>query len=106
MLLPKEVNIVNGQLHGFRDASEATYAGVVFLKGVENHSHVQVSLVMAKTKVAPIKRLTIQCLELCGAVVLTKLLSHVGSILGISPEQTYAWTDSLVILAWLKGNPH
>ena len=96
---PKEANIVNTQLHGFSDASEDAYAGVVYLKGIDDHGNIHVSLVVAKTKVAPIKRLTILCLELCGAMVLAKLLSHVRSILGVSPEQTYAWTNSLVVLA-------
>ena len=39
-------------------------------------------------------------------MVLARLLSHVRSVLGISPEQTYAWTDNLVVLAWLKSNLH
>ena len=69
------------------------------MKGVDDNGRIHVRLVMAKTKVAPIKRLTIPCLELCGAVVLARLFRHVGSILGISAEQTYAWTDSLVVLA-------
>ena len=62
--LPNEVKIVSIQLHGFRDASEAAYAGVVYLKAVDDNGHIHVSLVMAKTKVAPIKRLTIPRLEL------------------------------------------
>ena len=66
---PKEVHIVNIQLHSFSDTTEAAYAGVVYLKGVDDSCHIHVSLVMAKTKVGLIKRLTIPRSELCGAVV-------------------------------------
>ena len=85
---PKVVNIVNIQLHGFSNASVAAYAGVVDFNGIDDNGHIHVSLVIAETKVAPIKPLTIPRLELCGAVVLAKLVSHVASILVIPAEQT------------------
>ena len=55
------------ELHGFSDASEHAYAGIVYLRVFDSDGNVHVSLVMSKTKVAPIKCLTIPCLELCGA---------------------------------------
>ena len=52
------------QLHRFYDASENTFASVVYLRMTDSKGKVHVSLVLAKTKVAPIKRLTILRLEL------------------------------------------
>ena len=60
---------------------------------------------MAKTKVAPIKRLTMPRFELCGAVIVAKLLSHTAIILDVPKNQVYAWSDSNVVLSWLRGNP-
>ena len=101
---PKESNIINMQIHGFCDASEFAYTGVIYFRGINDKGHVHMSLVMAKTKVAPIKRLTIPCLELCGAVVVAKLVGHVADILNILTEQTCLNQQSSS-LSWLKGNP-
>ena len=64
------------QLHGFSDASEAAYAGVVYPCINDSSGSVRVSLVMSKTKVAPIKIITIPCLELLGAHLLGNLLQY------------------------------
>ena len=60
-----------------------------------------VALVVAKTRVAPLKRLTIPRLELCGASVLSKLLTYVCLSLNI---HTFTWSDSNIVLHWLDGN--
>ena len=56
---PKQARFESVQLHGFSDASEEAYAGVVYLRMEDTLQRVHTSLVMSKTKVAPIKRLTI-----------------------------------------------
>ena len=102
---PKQAKIISTQLHGFSDASEDAYAGVVFLRMVDTEGNVHISLVMSKTRVSPIKRLTIPRLELCGAEILARLLHHVREILSVPLSEVYAWTDSTVVLSWLTGNP-
>ena len=62
---PKGIVIESIQLHGFSDASEDAYASVIYLRLTDSVGNVHLSLVIAKTKVAPIKRLTIPRLELC-----------------------------------------
>ena len=54
---PKDMEIVNVQLHGFCDASEVAYSGVLYLRAVNKKGAIHTALVMAKTKVATIKRL-------------------------------------------------
>ena len=102
---PKNVRIVSLQIHGFSDASEDAYAGVIYLRMVDSAGAVHTSLVMSKTEVSPIKRLSIPRLELCGAYVLARLLHHVKEIFQVSLSKVCAWTNSAIALNWLTGNP-
>ena len=101
----KEAQIISMELHGFCDASEQAYAAVIYLCMMDLDGGIQVSLVTSKTKVAPIKRLTIPHLELCGAYLLAQLLHRVQQVFNLSLDQIYAWTDSTIVLSWLIGNP-
>ena len=87
---PKDARIVSTQIHGFSDASEAAYAGVVYLRMTDSADNTHVSLVTSKSRVAPIKRVTIPRLELCGAHLLTDLVHHVKDIPCISAPQMYS----------------
>ena len=102
---PKDATIVSIQMHGSSDASEDAYAGVVYLRFVDSLDKVHISLVLSKTKVAPIKRMSIPHVELCGAVILTQLLQHLKELHNLSTSQIYAWSDSIVVLSWLRGSP-
>ena len=61
-----------------------------------------VSIVTSKTKVAPLKKLTVSRQELCGLLLLARLLFSAAKDLSISIEKTYAWSDSAVVLGWLQ----
>ena len=102
---PKEAIVESIQIHGFSDASEDAYAGVVYLCTVDSVGNVHTSLFMSKTKVSPIKRLSIPRLELCGAHVLACLIQRTKEVLQVPMSNVYAWTDSTIVLNWLVGNP-
>ena len=92
------------ELHGFSDASEAAYAEVIYLHMTDTAGLVHVALVTSKTKVVPIKQLSIPRLELCGAHLLADLLNHVKVLLHIPLDNIYAWTNSTVVLSWIVRN--
>ena len=102
---PKEANTTSTQLHGFSDASELAFAGTVYLQVEDSNNDVHISLVMDQTRVVPTTHLTIPRLELCGATILACMLHNISNTVNIAPENIHAWTDSLVVLSWLRGNP-
>ena len=60
---------------------------------------------MSKTRVAPIKKLTLPKLELMGALLCARLVRFVESALDLKIKPTVAcWTDSTITLGWIKSN--
>lgn len=96
----------NHQLHGFCDASEAAYAAVVYVRSADSTDNVMVRIVTARTKVSPIQKISVPRLELCGAVLLARLMAHVKSALRQPNITCYAWCDSTVTLAWIRKPSH
>ena len=58
-------NIVQLQVIGFCDASEKAFAAVTYLRAVYEDKTISCSLVASKTRVAPVKNVSIPRLELC-----------------------------------------
>ena len=56
---PPNKHITHCELHGFCDASEKAYSGVIYLCMTDSEGKHDSSIVVAKTKVAPIRKLTI-----------------------------------------------
>lgn len=111
LTIPRMLHVTSSQsstLHGFCDASELGYGAVIYLRTVSNNDVVDVKLVTAKTKVAPLKKLSIPRLELCGALLLAKLLEFAQTVFKnrINIDSIYAWSDSTVALTWLRSSPH
>ena len=96
----------HNQLHGFSDASNVAYGGVVYVRTLYEDTTVAVSLVHAKTMVAPLSPAgTTPRLELCGAQVLSKLLVTAMTALNIPLQDVFAWSDSTIVLCWLHMPP-
>ncbi|GFU78961.1 uncharacterized protein TNCV_308021 [Trichonephila clavipes] len=62
------------ELHGFADASEKCYGAVMYCRSQSPDGATTVKLVTSKSRVAPMKSVTMRRLELCAAVLLAKLM--------------------------------
>lgn len=97
-------DVLDMTLHTFCDASKTAFAAAVFLR-IECVERVFVQLVQGKSRVSPIKRVSIPRLELLAATIGVRLLSSVkesDEVLG--NLKSYFWTDSSTCLAWIKLN--
>ncbi|KAL1448058.1 hypothetical protein WDU94_015587 [Cyamophila willieti] len=94
-------------LVGFADASKAAYAAVVYLRTCDWQGQVKTYLLRAKTRVSPLKVLTINRLELCAALLLSKTINSLAFLsIRLSINQIHLFSDSCVVLSWLKTPPH
>lgn len=105
--IPRFTGHVGGklQIHGFSDASEQAYAAVVYSRVVDNLGNVSVVLVAAKSRVAPIKQVSLPRLELNGALLLSELMRKVSEAWSHLEIEQWAWTDSTIVLQWLSAHP-
>lgn len=93
-------------LHGYCDASIKAYCAVVYYRVQKENGEIKTGIIASRTKVAPVKTISLPRLELCGAVLLAKLLTQVRKAMRLPDKEVYAWTDSTVVLAWLAGDPN
>lgn len=93
----------NISLHGFADASEKAYSAVVYSRTETTNGEIKIHLIVAKTRIAPVKsKLTIPKLELCGAVLLSNLMKIAKDSLKLQNTRMVAWSDSMIALGWIK----
>ena len=91
------------KLHGFSDASLQAYGACMYIRGITHSGNIKCSLISSKSRVAPMKTVTIPRLELLGNLVLSRLYVTISSVLieFYNVERTVLSTDSQITLAWI-----
>ncbi|XP_051172241.1 uncharacterized protein LOC127288678 [Leptopilina boulardi] len=106
--LPRLAKIPNAQelqLHGFADASQRAYGACIYLRSSSGGKHHSM-LMCSKSRVAPVQIISLPRLELCAAVLLTKLFKTVIKALKIEFKTVTFWSDSTIVLNWINKPPY
>ncbi|XP_076389575.1 uncharacterized protein LOC143264787 [Megachile rotundata] len=96
---------VKADLHVFCDASLKAYTAAAYLRFEVEDAPAHVALVMAKTRVAPLKPLSIPRLELQAALLASRLANTVQKELEIEISQRVFWSDSITVIRWIRSEP-
>lgn len=77
------------QIHGFCDASQRAYGACVYLRTRHGPCNYQSNLLCAKSRVAPLKALSLPRLELSAALLLSQLVDKIRSSIDLSDIEMF-----------------
>ena len=87
----------------FADASTETFGACSYVRWKLEDGYFAVRFIAAKSRVAPLKQLTIPRLELQGAVLGTRLSKSILEETRFKFDRTIFFLDSQIVLAWICG---
>ena len=91
------------QLHLFGDASERAFCAVAYFRFEYSGGERQCAFVAAKTRVAPVKPLSIPRLELQAAVLSVRLAIMIQKEHDYEISSTHYWSDSSAVIGQIRG---
>lgn len=96
-LVPKHCPYANPSLVIFSDGSLQAYGAVAYIRWKTTDNMYVSRLIAAKSRVTPIRTLTIPRLELCGALIAARLRATITSEAWITFSKVYHLTDSEIV---------
>jgi hypothetical protein len=91
------------QLHVFCDASEVGYGAVVYCRYTSSIERYYCTLVIAKSRVAPLKQISIPRLELSAAQLGVRLGESARRCMAVPIDSLTFWTDSTIVLYYIRN---
>ncbi|XP_070571190.1 uncharacterized protein [Ptychodera flava] len=92
------------ECHIFSDASNEAIGAVAYLRLTNHEDNVNVSFILGKAKVNPTHAVSIPRLELCAAVLATKLAQKITSEIGLNIDNFIYHTDSKIVLGYINNS--
>ena len=102
--LASEVDPVQAEVHSFSDACESGIGQVSYLRTVNSKGDVHVGFLIAKSRVAPIKPMSILRMELTAAVVSVNVTKMLQSELDYKILRSVYYTDSEVVIGYISND--
>jgi hypothetical protein len=91
-------------LHGFCYSSEKAYGVCLYLRSVNQQGEIKTKLLCSKSRVDPVKKVTLPRLELCGALLLAQLIQKRVPELNMKFDRILLRTDSTIVFSWLVAS--
>lgn len=91
------------QMHGFCDASQHAYGACVYIRTQIDHDQYRVELLCSKSRVAPLKAVSLPRLELSAALLLSRLIDKINSSIKLTNVRIFLWSDSTITLNWISS---
>ncbi|XP_069109596.1 uncharacterized protein [Argopecten irradians] len=96
-------NVTSVQLHSFSDASDTGLGMVFYLRFIDETGRIHCSFLLGKSRVAPLKTVTVPRMELTAASSSVKLCKMIKEELGFPINETFYWTDSTSVLRYIAN---
>ena len=95
---------LRNELHVFGDASEDAFCAVAYVVTEDVNHQRNVSFIMGKARVAPVKHHTIPKLELMAAITGNRLKEAIIKEHSIHFHKVYMWSDSTTVVQWIRSS--
>jgi len=102
-ITPVEVGRFTMELHHFCDASNVAFGTCAYLRCVTDTGQVHTTLIASKSRVSPLKPMTIPRMELQAAVLAAKLDKQLRTEMRLEIKTSHFWSDSQIVLAYLRN---
>ncbi|XP_071580995.1 uncharacterized protein [Temnothorax nylanderi] len=90
------------QIHGFCDASQQAYGACIYVRTKVGNGY-RIELLCSKSRVAPLKAISLARLELQAALLLAELMDKVSISIDITHFKKVLWSDSTITLYWITS---
>ena len=74
------------------------------LRSVNQQGEVTTKLLCSKSRVCPVKKVTLPRLKLCAALLLAQLIQKTVPALNLKIVRILLWADSTIVLSWLAAS--
>ena len=99
-------NVVSCTLHHFSDACESGYGQFSCIRLLNQRDQVHCTLLIGKSRVAPLKFVSVPRLELTAATLSVKISKMLKNELDIHVDDEIFWTNSKVVLGYINNDVH
>lgn len=87
----------------FSDSSEDAFGACAYVRWQVSNTEFETCFVAAKSRVAPLKLLTIPRLELQAAVLASRLYNAIKNESRLSFDHVVFFTDSMIVFSWIRS---